>query len=89
MEPIGMTPEDIEDRILNVWCLYMAIETVSQAAYLMRNDYHHSECYRTYLKDCSKIIKERKVKLLEAIHKFKKKISTPHSEFLLHEHPSG
>ena len=66
-EPIGMTPEDIEDHVLDVWNLYMATETVKQAAYIMRNDYHHSSSYRIYLNDCIAILKYKRKKLINAI----------------------
>jgi len=68
--PEGMTPIELDDRILNVWCLYMAIQTVKQAAHLMRHDYHHSECYSTYLNDSKKTLKEKKKKLKEAISEY-------------------
>jgi hypothetical protein len=48
----------------------MAIQTVKQAAHLMRHDYHHSECYRAYLNDSKKTIKERKKKLRQAISEY-------------------
>ena len=66
-EPIGMTPADIEDHVLDVWNLYMATETVKQAAYIMRNDYHHSSSYRIYLNDCIAILKYKRKKLINAI----------------------
>lgn len=70
MDPEGMTPIEFEGCVLNVWCLYMAIQTVKQAAHLMRHDYHHSECYRAYLNDSKKTIKERKKKLRQAISEY-------------------
>ena len=75
-----MTPIEFDDPVLNVWCLYMAIQTVKQAAHLMRHDYHHSECYRTHLNNSKKSLKERKKKLREAVSEyfFKRKISIHH-----------
>jgi hypothetical protein len=85
-EPIGMTPADIEDHVLGVWCLYMATETVKQAAYIMRNDYHHSSSYRIYLNDSIAILKYKKNRLIEVI---KRKTLAHQCESPLHEHPLG
>ena len=86
MEPIGETPIEMEDHILRVWCLYMSVQTVKQAAFLMRHDYHNSDCYRTYLKQSQEVLKEKKKKLIEVI----KRTTLAHQyESPLHEHPSG
>ncbi len=65
-----MTPEDIEFKVIRVWNLFMAIETVRQAAHLMRNDFHHSECYKTYLKDSTKSLSEKRKLLRKAVDNY-------------------